>query len=170
MSNLKQAEKLYSKALNAENALKDKMSDFEREQLYEAKKQINAEAEKRWGADLKQLQETRVEAHRQLVIEQDEATLQAKPPYPLGAIFAEWKKERFAARTQPPKLTGRKAVFEVVTSSTQFPDNWASYSKPEIGQYILRVLKKDGTPGKQVIVTTHGKAYNWLPEGEAPRP
>ena len=39
-----------------------------------------------------------------------------------------------------------KALVEVVRSDTEFTLNIASYSKPSVGEVIVRKLKKDGTP------------------------
>jgi hypothetical protein len=40
-------------------------------------------------------------------------------------------------------------IVEVVTRDTVFPDNTASYSRPPLAAFIVRLLTKDGTPGKK---------------------
>lgn len=45
------------------------------------------------------------------------------------------------------RTTTERGVVEVVRIGTEFPANTPSYSRPPIGTTIVRMLKKDGTPG-----------------------
>ena len=42
-------------------------------------------------------------------------------------------------------------ILEVVTRDTVFPDNIAGYTKPNVGNLIVRICTKDGKPGKRFV-------------------
>lgn len=88
----------------------------------------------------------------------------AKLNYPEGTIFFEAFYPRWCAPGSIRIKTGRKAKEEIVTKDTVFNSKLRSYSKPNIGQVILRVLKDDGTPSKN-FVGLHDKG-NWFTQEE----
>lgn len=52
-------------------------------------------------------------------------------------------------------------ILEVMTRETELPANMASYSKPNIGELIVRLCNKDGTPGKRLDV--YWRNRGWKP-------
>jgi hypothetical protein len=80
-------------------------------------------------------------------------------PYPLGTLMYEYNVGKLDRKKFK---TGKEGIFEIVTNETQFPANIA-YRK-EIGKYIVRVLKKDGTPGLKI--ETNWELY-WEPKDES---
>jgi len=51
-----------------------------------------------------------------------------------------------SSRTAQKELVG---VLEVVTRDTKFPDNTPGWERPDVGQFIVRLCKQDGTLGKR---------------------
>lgn len=80
-------------------------------------------------------------------------------PYPLGTVMCEWEYESKWSRKMAK--TGKEGIFEIVTNETQFPKN-IEYRK-EIGSYIVRILKKDGTPSLRIDT---GWSW-WKPKDES---
>lgn len=58
-------------------------------------------------------------------------------------------------------------IYEVYEPGAPLPENSAWYSRPDQGDYILRICKKDGSPG---IKIEKGNLYGWelTPENERP--
>lgn len=80
-------------------------------------------------------------------------------PYPLGTKLYEWERKKWAREWA---LTGRVGVMEGFTRQSEQPDS-LQHGRARIGDYVVRVLKKDGTPSKLYINRFHWR--NWLPEG-----
>ena len=110
-----------------------------------------------------------------------DAALEAKSaagagaPVPIGTKLFQWAEPNSYRRSVPKKLTGLVGVVEVWTRTSQSPDGTRNYSLPNPGDFIIRILKKDGTPGKKFIrYHEHSKSWGtwsetWLPEGVEPR-
>ena len=73
---------------------------------------------------------------------------------PLGTEFHEWgrKPHQYSPRNAPYELTGKVGILEVFTRTSAFPANLSDYSIPEIGSYILRFKKKNGSLSTQFMV------------------
>lgn len=81
-------------------------------------------------------------------------------PYPIGTKLYEWKSPKWE-RTQRP--TGKAGVIEVFTVGSPVPDG-DRWNLPEPGDYALRHLKKDGTPGKRVEGWSDWLSRTWRTE------
>lgn len=94
----------------------------------------------------------------------DRAALEKTPPHPLGTVMVQWKRIdnwTSGARRFTYSLTGERGILEVVTSMSQHPDK-LTYGKASVGSYIIRILRRNGTPGKSYIEYGSGR---WEPEG-----
>lgn len=73
--------------------------------------------------------------------------------------------ERKFSRGFSAREISREMIFgvvETVTSKTTWPDNTASWRKPGIGSAIVRLLKKDGSPGVKWEMLERGQyADKW---------
>lgn len=49
--------------------------------------------------------------------------------------------------TRDPKSARIEGLVETVRSTTAFPGNVGSYSRPRVGSPLVRLLNKDGSPG-----------------------
>ena len=62
------------------------------------------------------------------------------------------------------RIVREEAIFEVYRSWTPVPGNMSRWRLPQIGQHIVRPLKKDGTPGlkiDRVHVLKDGTVHGW---------
>jgi hypothetical protein len=91
-------------------------------------------------------------------------------PYPEGTILYLWEtrdKWNKNAHNAPMFLspTGQKAVIQFFRNGDLVPDN-TKWRRPLHGEVIIRVLNKDGKPGKRLERwdAVHNKDC-WLPEG-----
>lgn len=89
-------------------------------------------------------------------------------PYPEGTVLNHWSRGRYYTISSSWRTTGKRAVVQVYRQGDPLPVN-ARYNRPEVGQVVLRELKKDGTPGKAVEIWYESAMKNeWLPEGTKP--
>jgi hypothetical protein len=56
----------------------------------------------------------------------------------------------------------------VFTAESAWPNN-QRWSRPEIGDVVVRPLKKDGKPAANCLVIGAWRTGIWLPEGEKPQ-
>lgn len=80
-------------------------------------------------------------------------------PYPEGTLVVQWDCSIYGGGIFRPSRN--RGVMQVFRKGD--PHLGRGYSAPTVGQVVIRPLKKDGTPGKQVITSIK----NWLPEGVA---
>jgi hypothetical protein len=73
-------------------------------------------------------------------------------------LVPNWKYGRLQSTET---LTG---IVETVRSTTEFAGNLPLYGRPRIGDPIVRLLKKDGTPGLK-FERLHGNYHGWKLEG-----
>ena len=90
--------------------------------------------------------------------------------YPIGTVLLEWARhtERFSSKQFPLQLTGVRGVLEVFTAESAWPEN-QRWSRPGIGDVVVRPLKKDGKPAAKCLVLGEWRTGVWLPEGEQPQ-
>lgn len=90
--------------------------------------------------------------------------------WPVGTVVCAWDRPRC-------RLTGKikgdwhciaKGIVEIITHESEHPDNLNKYSRSDIGTVVVRLLKKDGTPGRKYEVLGHWRTKSWLPEGQMP--
>ena len=82
-------------------------------------------------------------------------------PYPVGTKLFEWETKQW---TNEFRKTNRVAVLEIYKQGDALPVN-TRWSRPEVGDMVLRILKKDGTVGSKVEVFRDYLKSWWLPEG-----
>jgi hypothetical protein len=98
-----------------------------------------------------------------------------KLPHPEGTVLVEWKAGRYYAdKTLRP---ARKAVLQIYREGDPLPAN-VKWHRPQVGEIILRLLKKDGTPSSAIeqihsrgdwFVNDAGGRYHWLRVGVEPK-
>lgn len=108
-----------------------------------------------------ELRQARVKAFQLMTDEKErKAVAGTNAPFPLGT------KLKFVKRTGRYSETTKFGVVEAVTRETVLPETITnarySYLKPNIGDFIVRLLKADGTLSKN-IDKIHG---GWLPLDE----
>lgn len=71
--------------------------------------------------------------------------------------------------TAPLKLTGARGVVQVFSNGDPLAENVGNYRRPLHGKLVLRLLKKDGSPGL-IVRAWPADSYSrkWLPPGVAP--
>jgi hypothetical protein len=82
--------------------------------------------------------------------------------YPRGTKLFEWSfKQRGYSPNQKPQPTGKTAILEVFTRNSTTPGNMSPYSIPNLGDVVLRYLKKNGTPSLKVERWNDNMADSW---------
>jgi hypothetical protein len=79
------------------------------------------------------------------------ATLATPREIPLGTRVEEWSAPKGWGYSREKKSTGRRGVLEVITATSEHPDNVPSYRRASVGDVVVRILKKDGTPSKKYV-------------------
>ncbi len=141
--------------------------------LIQEAKSIEAEINKRIYA--KYEDEIKVLQHNANEIEKELNSLKvmdsSKMWYAPGTVVERWKNIGRSNGVNWVR-TGQKGIVEIYEQGSPMPDNIGRYSYPEIGNIIVRLLKKDGSPGlkferissKWNNELTYEKDY-WAPEG-----
>lgn len=94
-------------------------------------------------------------------------------PLPIGSKVIEWTPiSRYGGG---PKAATNTGIVEAITRESIHPANAASYSRAKVGDFVIRLLKKDGSIGSKYcrmsIDWTTSKIslpYGWHPEGFNP--
>lgn len=96
----------------------------------------------------------------------DVATAEKEGKYKPGTVLVNWQRERRGWHGEGIWKEVGRGVVEVMKPDTILPGNvtW----RPMVGTLMVRVLKKDGTPGK-VVKELGNWRDNWLPEGKKPK-
>ena len=166
---------------SALECLNSNRSVKKRELLRAEENRIVAELEVEFGALIKEAERQHEEAKKAYRDELDRVAKSGEgATYPLGQKFVRWQSDQ-ASRYRRDAVntytkTGETAVYEVITSESVIPGNMASYSKPIIGEYVLRLCDKKGSPGKKILRQSHywgeeekKHIFNgWHPEGYDP--
>lgn len=104
----------------------------------------------------------------QLMLTEREINGAKEAKYPVGTKLVRWVKkyDRWNYRNWENVGFG---VVEVCTRETVHPGGWAEYSCAEVGDVIVRHLKKDGTPGAMYSRKIEDYKETFLPEGKQPQ-
>lgn len=117
-----------------------------------------------FGATIEQLWQTRHAADMAVLAAREARALAGEgAPYPLGTRMVEW--EWVPRGSALRMVNGRIGIFEAVTSASEHPGNLASYSMAKIGDYVIRLLKKDGARSLQYVTMGWDMRNRWRPEG-----
>jgi hypothetical protein len=94
-------------------------------------------------------------------------------PFPVGSIVCRWNLFTLVRGASmqavfKPSLSKEKGIVEAVTH-----ESWRTFAgnrqRPAVGSYVVRLLKKDGKPGKAYITLANYNIGDWALEGETPR-
>ncbi len=89
-------------------------------------------------------------------------------PFPVGTKVFEWRAaSRWFYSREIGLIRGKAGVIEVITTYSKHPDNKAAYRMAALGEPVVRILKKDGTPGLQYekLIKNYGDKDYRLPWG-----
>ena len=107
----------------------------------------------------------KIVAEKELEAEKDRiARIGDGGAYPVGTKLYEWGPVRKFSRDIG--ATGKVGIFECITKDSVHAGNVAGYSRASIGDFVVRELKKDGTPSSRYHRYKHW--MQWYPEGESP--
>jgi hypothetical protein len=99
-----------------------------------------------------------------------EAISTDRGPYKIGTMLVEWTRGNrygFSTINHPIEMTGRKGIMEVWSSDSIRPSN-LRWTLPHPGDYVIRILKADGTPGIKFESRSWEMSNEWFPVGKDP--
>ena len=137
---------------------------MERELMEELRKRVS---EKYGEQEIKACKEYS-EAARAVKEEMDRRRVlagEAGVPHPVGTRMAQWKRVLFGDGW---RTSGVYGVLEVFKKGDDYPLNMR-YSAPNPGDIIVRILTKDGKPGRKFERMGVFRDSAWMPEGQEPR-
>jgi hypothetical protein len=126
---------------------------------------VSAEVSEEYKDRVEQLAEAERVAKAAEVAAKDAAAKQGVDARcPIGTILTRWKWNRWAnAHRGSYEKTNERGAYDVITSESNHPAN-IRWGRARIGQYVVRPLKKDGTPG----IAYKTNLDLWFPEGINP--
>ena len=146
------------------------------EMISAARRIIDADIAALYGDRLDAAQEAYTIAYRaHLAALEAHALTGAGCPVPLGTKLVKWEipKSRSWMRGISMKVVAH-GVVEAITGQSVHPSNMAEYSRAKIGAFVVRHLKKDGTPSARYDKLHWSREndytvlYGWHPEGVDP--
>ena len=154
-------EKATAKVNDVEKRRYDRKSMLERklhEKLYEE-----------FGVELEDARREQAKAKKEYQEAVDMVSLErVRLDYPEGTILVRWGTGRNPVDFKPIMIKSNDRVIIQVYRRGDVLPLGIRWGKPNVGEVILREIKKDGTPGKKVeLWKTDMKKY-WLPEGQEP--
>lgn len=176
-TDVKSTETLHEELQRAEAASRAKSearAKYIRTRVEDAREQAESQARELYDAEISRLQTAVYEARQAHLGALEREAAARGGNLPVGTILEEWKWEtRIGARVHNKLVrTGRKAVYELVTRASRFPEGTAYYLLPRVGDFTLRILKKDGTPSLKTLRRFEGPAkgrhHGFHPEGVDP--
>ena len=170
--------KQYHDAENEVIRLESARNDHIRRAVEEATAQATREADAEFNEKIQEARKASALAYASFMDEKESLAAQ-NAPRPVGTRYVRWEREtrRWGDKSDKPllwKATGDTGVLEVVTRASQFADNLASYSIPNVGDLIVRLSKKSGELGLKFVTSQEFMQVNqwntpsWYPEGEDP--
>lgn len=162
-------EQAYREAMNRRSDLEDARARERRQRLIEFTIALDADLDRQFLSQIRQARVEEVAAEQALGRWQEEQAREAKHPYPLGTVLAEWEYPATlyrAATPQDRRWTKRRGVLEIITADSEHPTNWGRWKCADRGALVIRILKKDGKPSRTYIKTSDPWVRNrWVPEG-----
>lgn len=138
--------------------------------LAKRRRDAEEEADQQFGARLDAAREMAQAARLAELAEKDRIAKTGEgAPFPLGTKLCKWENKetsRFSRKYAWEKVAD--GVMEAFTTESDGPAN-LRYGAANVGDFVVRVLKKDGTPGaryERIGDTWRGK---WLPIGQTPK-
>jgi len=160
-------------AMQARDKVRTKLMDVSR-------RIIDAELERIYGPTINHLwEQVNVAMVARIQAEEAAAIEGAGAPAPLGTVFQRWTtvrkylgstgyKSNYGPRTWELATPRESGVLEAVTQSSAMPLNQRRSRAPEVGEYLVRLHKKDGSTGLKYITAYRLRANGWFPKGENP--
>lgn len=68
---------------------------------------------------------------------------------PPGTLMEEWRVPGRYGYGGVPSATGRRGIVEIITRASVHPAS--KYFKAAVGRLVIRLLRRDGTPGKDYV-------------------
>ncbi len=165
MANIDELQSAYNKAWSRGRELESEISRFKSEKRDAFEAALQAEVSARYGVQLRASNEAIGLAQRQLSEEKERIALTGDgAPYPLGTRLVQWEWPRWGGKPAPTKHMG---IVDAITSKSEHPAN-VRYGRAQIGQYVVRLIKKDGTTSSKYHLWRDYMKNSWLPEGEVP--
>jgi hypothetical protein len=144
---IKDLERALNKADSDESTIKAIVSDERYGMKCDAERRIQLFLDTKYGKRLRELREVASAAQQRLTEEKERVALSGKnAPFPIGSKVVSIRSGRYAS---DPK-TSLYGIVEAVTRETILPDNQGRWNHPNIGSFVVRLLKADGTPSKKV--------------------
>lgn len=154
----------YYEAQDAWRKVRDSRDDERRTLISAATAEIDADLDRKYGERIQALKAAEVAAEAEYNAER---VATATPPYPVGTVLIGWKDVAHSyARAQNWQAVA-KGVVEIADGNTVYPANTKSAYKHAHGTVLVRLLRKDGTPGPKVE-RLGDWPHKWLPEGKKP--
>lgn len=132
--------------------------------LDDFREKVDADLEAEYGARLAALRQAELDAERAV---EDERIANAKPPHPVGTVMIGWSNKSGSWARESDWQPVAKGIIEIVTRETVHPAN-TEYSRASLGDVVVRLLKKDGTPSAKYQTLGGWRSHRWLPEGKTP--
>ena len=170
---VKQLEAAEEQARQAWEDLKSQYSSELFERKREAERLIRKELDEKYGTSLDDVATAYHKANTELIEKREASALSGEGGlYPVGTKMVWWipawdRWERSDSKNYGVyKPSNKLGVYEAVTRETVHPINTASYSRTDIGSFVVRLLNKDGSLSKryEVLQTWLGPS-RWQPEG-----
>jgi hypothetical protein len=169
MTELERCRLALLKAEEAYDELKNKRYWECSRAISEAKERIESELSAKYSEEQSRLHEA-ARAARQAYETAKLAEANASLPFPVGTKLIGWIRRKLSSFRCGPLEKKSLGVVEVCDKNTEIPKGIV-YHRPDIGDVLVRLLKKDGTPGKAVEKYNGDgwRTHIWLPEGEKPK-
>lgn len=126
-------------------------------------REAEAETKARYKAELDAAHAARAAARRAVIAEEDRCP---DHPWTGKRVFRMAPQGRARDRLAPKRIEG---VVETARSTTAYPGNTPPYARVTTGHPLVRLLKKDGTPGLQFDRMGRGDGWR-LVEDEGAQP
>jgi hypothetical protein len=161
LEDLQKAAMEKNERLNSVIASRSKM---ERELMDE----VRAKVKGAWGDEERKANEDYAGAMKVLKEERERLAMveaEAKVPCPVGTRMVAWRKDRYAGVWREDEARG---VLEIFKDGDEYPSN-QRWDRPNTGDIVVRLLTKDGKPGKKAEKLVNWKRGMWLPKGQMPK-
>ncbi len=168
MPTIEELETALNDAENNRYRLQRKKDDEIRDAVDNFREKTQTEVGLKYDADIISLQEKKATAHMALADAKTALALSGEgSEYPIGTILVEWHRRKYTSWSYGNNyiLSGKKGIVQPVTKDFVHPANLSSYSRASTGTFVIRILKKDGTPGLQYEKLGSYQSKYWLPEG-----
>ena len=146
---------------------RDKIARDRVEMEKRLREEVNAKVWAMYGEAENKASVESTQAHNALRLEMERravAVAAEKIPYPVGTRMVLWQ-----AGTYAPEIfraSSTRGIMEIFKAGDEFPLN-QRWNRPAVGSVVVRILTKDGKPGKNVEkYGAKNGLSKWAPEGQ----